>query len=458
MYTIANKHNKKTRKLSSSSRNKHKSKSKNKRKHKYTIGKTRKYTKSHNTIHIGGYLKRREGKQASSPRQKSVQDRPETVQALPAPASASQRAKQTRQPQRQSVVTISDTERVLTPTSTQLDSDAESQRVKTELEAKKKAEEEKLRAEAEAKKAEEESLKAQAEAAKKEQREAKRKAMEAESEKMYNRFITTINTYDFETDASVKAPYIIFSKFIQEIMDLQFSIKDDGIRKKAQTITDQILTAYSALISYNCSTKFLKQHFQTYINKLKIQDSVTITDPKLPSLNIDEVDESIKTKLETLANTQVCDHPLSEHLVKEPVTDSDSRFRFPSFTIPSFNNPFKRTTQLPEITPTTSTPKASAASADSPDPNDQNDNATTNPSSPPPGSVIQLKTFGDNPDEEPEEGRTRTPSQKLTYPLRPTTRTSATGSTRTTPNASRRAPASGSINANVFDDRDSDLG
>jgi hypothetical protein len=56
MYTIANKHNKKTRKLPSSSRNKHKSKSKskNKRKHKYTIGKTRKYTKSHNTIHMRG--------------------------------------------------------------------------------------------------------------------------------------------------------------------------------------------------------------------------------------------------------------------------------------------------------------------------------------------------------------------------------------------------------------------
>lgn len=454
MYTIANKHNKKTRKLSSSSRNKHKSKSKNKRKHKYTIGKTRKYTKSHNTIHIGGYLKRREGKQASSPRQKSVQDRPETVQALPAPASASQRAKQTRPSQNQPDVTISDSGRqVQTPTSTQLDSDAESQRVKTELEAKKKAEEEKLRAEAEAKKAEEESLKAQAEAAKKEQREAKRKAMKAESEKMYNRFITTINTYDFETDASVKAPYIIFSKFIQDIMDLQFSIKDDGIRKKAQTITDQILNAYSALISYNCSTKFLKQHFQTYINKLKIQDSVTITDPKLPSLNIDEVDESIKTKLETLANTQVCDHPLSEHLVKEPVTDSDSPF----FRFPSFNNPFKRTTQLPEITPTTSTPKASAASADSADPNDQNNKATTNPSSPPPGSVIQLKTFGDNLDEELEEGVPRTLSQKLTYPLRPTTRTSAAVSTRTT-RTSATANASEPFTFPTSFEDDSDLG
>jgi hypothetical protein len=54
MYTIANKHNKKTRKISSSSTNKHKSKSKNKHKHKYTIGKTRKYTKSYFNLQYGG--------------------------------------------------------------------------------------------------------------------------------------------------------------------------------------------------------------------------------------------------------------------------------------------------------------------------------------------------------------------------------------------------------------------
>lgn len=54
MYTIANKHNKKTRKISSSSTNKHKSKSKNKHKHKYTIGKTRKYTKSYFNLQNGG--------------------------------------------------------------------------------------------------------------------------------------------------------------------------------------------------------------------------------------------------------------------------------------------------------------------------------------------------------------------------------------------------------------------
>ena len=54
MYTIANKNNKKTRKISSSSRNKHKSKSKNKHKHKYTIGKTRKYTKSYFNLQNGG--------------------------------------------------------------------------------------------------------------------------------------------------------------------------------------------------------------------------------------------------------------------------------------------------------------------------------------------------------------------------------------------------------------------
>jgi hypothetical protein len=60
MYTIANKHNKKTRKLPSSSRNKHKSKSKSnsKNKHKYTIGKTRKHTKSHNSLYSGGTFPR----------------------------------------------------------------------------------------------------------------------------------------------------------------------------------------------------------------------------------------------------------------------------------------------------------------------------------------------------------------------------------------------------------------
>jgi hypothetical protein len=82
MYTIANKHNKKTRKLPSSSRNKHKSKSKSTNKHKYTIGKTRKYTKSHNTIHMGGVgfgdvvrrnLGRRNGPGSSFPQQQEME-------------------------------------------------------------------------------------------------------------------------------------------------------------------------------------------------------------------------------------------------------------------------------------------------------------------------------------------------------------------------------------------------
>jgi hypothetical protein len=478
MYTIANKHNKKTRKLSSSSRNKHKSKSKNKRKHKYTIGKTRKYTKSHNTIHIGGlareYLKKREGKQAYTGKSQSVQALPDTVQALPAQQIASQRVKLARQSlsQNQPDVTISDSSRQgQTPISTRR-SAAPSRRSSTEMVTEygilpvspkfteetplrppqdNVDEEENQRAESEAaKKTEAQRLKAAAEA-KKVQREErlnkKKEDMKAASLEMYNKFISTINDYDFDT--STEEPYIRFSKFIQEIMDLQFSIKDDEFRKKAQTITDQILTAYSALISYNCSTKFLKKHFQDYMGKLKsqnkLQQTIKIVDPTEPTPKIDEQVSSITEKLTRLAQAQVCDHPLSEHLVKEPVTDSDSPFfRFPSlpsFTIPSFTsftNPFKRTTQLPEITPTTSTPKASAASADSPDTNDQNDKATTNPSSPPPGSVIQLKTFGDNLDQESEEGRgrTRTSFDKLSSSLRGTTRTSAAASTRTNPNAS----------------------
>lgn len=495
MYTIANKHNKKTRKLSSSSRNKHKSKSKNKRKHKYTIGKTRKYTKSHNTIHIGG-LGKGKGRQAV-----------ESTIDYSAPLSESERAAQRRvserlkqarqsQSQDQSGVTISDSSRQgQTPTSPRR-SAAPSRRSSTgtvteygippvspriteetplRLPQENVDQEAKLKTEAEAKKAEAQRLKAEADAeaeAKKVQREArlqkKREDMKAASQETYDKFISTINDYDFES--SVEEPYIRFSKFIQEIMGLQFSIKDDDFRKKAQNITDQILTAYSALISYNCSTKFLKQHFQDYMGKLKsqnkLQKTIKIVDPTEPTPKIDDQVSSIIPKLVQLASAQVCDHPLSEHLVKEPVTDSDSPFfRFPSFTIPSFpsfNNPFKRSSQLPEITPTTSTPKASAASADSPDTNDQNDKATTNPSSPPPGSVIQLKTFGDNLDQEPEEGRgrTRTSFDKLSSSLRGTTRTSAAVPPRTNANAnaSRRAPASNnrSVSANLSDRDDND--
>jgi hypothetical protein len=186
-----------------------------------------------------------------------------------------------------------------------LDSAAEAQRVKTEVEAKRKAA-------AEAKAAAQAKATAEAKAA---------------SQKTYDKFIDTINQYDFKTETPNEtpdeAPYIKFSKFIQKIMDLQFKMKDDGIRKKAQTITDQILTAYSALISYKCSTTFLREHFETYMKKLNIQDSVTITDPKSPSLNIVGVDESIKTKLQNLASKQNCKPTTSQHLVKEPVTNSE---------------------------------------------------------------------------------------------------------------------------------------
>ena len=344
MYTIANKHNKKTRKLSSSSRNKHKSKSKNKRKHKYTIGKTRKYTKSHNTIHIGGVVEEEERLKATQQRiarerqeslrrlnEESMKDdqqeeedaRQEGEEVLKAAAARSNPdVKSVRKlpPAKPSPQAKGTKTTPIESESPRLDSAAEAQRVKTEAEAKRKAEAERLKAEAK-KKAEEDKLKAEA---KKKEREAKR---EAASQKTYDKFIDTINQYDFKTETPNEtpdeAPYIKFSKFIQKIMDLQFKMKDDGIRKKAQTITDQILTAYSALISYKCSTTFLREHFETYMKKLNIQDSVTITDPKSPSLNIVGVDESIKTKLQNLASKQNCKPTTSQHLVKEPVTNSE---------------------------------------------------------------------------------------------------------------------------------------
>ena len=81
MYTIANKNNKKTRKISSSSRNKHKSKSKNKHKHKYTIGKTRKYTKSYFSLQNGGVITKSATISSSTPGApliKSIGRRPST--------------------------------------------------------------------------------------------------------------------------------------------------------------------------------------------------------------------------------------------------------------------------------------------------------------------------------------------------------------------------------------------
>jgi hypothetical protein len=453
MYTIANKHNKKTRKLSSSSRNKHKSKSKNKRKHKYTIGKTRKYTKSHNTIHIGGVGKG-QGRQAvkgtidysaPSDSQRAAQRR------------VSERLKQARQSlsQNQPDVTVSDSRQVQTPTfprrsappqktsstgAVTVDIPPPPQKIteNTLLRPPQENvdEEENQRAESEAKKAEEESLKAQADA-KKVQREErlqkKKENIKIESQKTYDDFITKINEYDFET--STEEPYIRFSKFIQEIMDLQFSIKDDEFRKKAQTITDQILNAYSALISYNCSTKFLKQHFQTYIKKLNIKKPITITDPKFPSLKIDEVDESITDRLTRLAQAQVCDHPLSEHLVKEPVTDSDSPFfRFPSLpSLRSLRNTFRKksdssNTRDTELNQT----------------RDRNDKQLSLP----PGSQTELQNLGDKSTVQLDEGRgrTRTSFDKLSSSLRGTTRTSAAApppaSASASTTRSREAPAS----------------
>jgi len=416
MYNIANKHNKKTRKLSSSSRNKHKSssKSKNKRKHKYTIGNTRKYTKYHNTIHIGGMLEKGQGRMAFNAARR------QSAQALPAPASVSQRVsvKQARQSQsqRQSNVTISDSEQVRTPASprgiaspsrrssihtvTETDIPPVSQKIteNTRLSPPRDnmAQEEKQRAEAEAAKkveaqrlkAEDDAKKAQREATKKEEKER----LLAQSKETYDNFIKKINEYDFETSA--EPPYIRFSKFIQEIMDLQFSIKDDQIRKQAQTITDQILNAYSALVSFYCSNKFLKKHFEDYMGKLttqnKIKNKIQIKDLKQPTVNIDSQVSSITDKLDRLAQAQLCDHPLSEHLVPDTPTDrSGFALRLPSFSLPSL--------RLPSLRSSNST------------------NTSTNQTLPPPTTTTELMDMQGNPQQEDEhpQGRQRSVTGKL---------------------------------------------
>jgi hypothetical protein len=372
MYTIANKHNKKTRKLSSSSRNKHKSKSKNKRKHKYTIGKTRKYTKSHNTIHMGGAG---EKKRLKALRQKAESERrlqhltqlqdsddeeqgstlavrsnsnyrallsdPQQTAAQAALQRVTQRLNQRRQSQKQSGVTVSDSAPVRTPTSTQ-DNVDEKEKLRAEAAASSnpppkpviKLSPHRLQPSAQAtvtnttptvstpSTSDAEKLKTDAE--------AKKKEREAASLEMYNKFIDTINNCNFKTKTPNETPneasYIKFSKFIQEIMDLQFSIKDDIIRKKAQNITDQILTAYSALISYYCSKTFLREHFEEYMKKLNIQDSVKITDPKLPTPKIDDKDDKVNqtiiAKLSELAKNQKCNAPPSQPLAEKPATKS----------------------------------------------------------------------------------------------------------------------------------------
>jgi hypothetical protein len=199
--------------------------------------------------------------------------------------------------------------------------------------------------------------------------EAKKKEREAASLEMYNKFIDTINNCNFKTKTPNETPneasYIKFSKFIQEIMDLQFSIKDDIIRKKAQNITDQILTAYSALISYYCSKTFLREHFEEYMKKLNIQDSVKITDPKLPTPKIDDKDDKVNqtiiAKLSELAKNQKCNAPPSQPLAEKPATKSYFTFTlptFPSFFKKSSDSSTTRDTELPEFTGQTSATSA----------------------------------------------------------------------------------------------------
>jgi hypothetical protein len=375
MYNIANKHNKKTRKLSSSSRNKHKSssKSKNKRKHKYTIGNTRKYTKYHNTIHIGGMLGKGQGRMAYNASQR------QSVQALPEPASMSQRVRQSIQSQSQrpsaqqevapGVTAPQDVTRRLQVS--QREPLRKRKQQNTDLEGEswptsKKTTEKTLLNPPElhdtatinaaattdvAAPAADANAAAQA---KKDAREAtkqqEKERLQTQSKDTYDKFINKINEYDFETSPG-EPSYIKFSKFIQEIMDLQFSIKDDQTRKQAQTITDQILNAYSALVSFHCSNKFLKKHFEDYSKKLQLK--IQIKDLKQPTVNIDPQVSSINDKLQNLANAQDCNHPLSEHLVKETPADiSDSTFRFPSFSLPSLRPPSLR---LPSFRSSSST-------------------------------------------------------------------------------------------------------
>jgi hypothetical protein len=405
MYNIANKHNKKTRKLSSSSRNKHKSssKSKNKRKHKYTIGNTRKRSKSYYTLQggLGDNVERRIEARKEARKQKAatppLSRQEAAIKVEQAQERAAQRAKEYR---------IKNT--ALTPTAPE--EAAAPQDVTRRLPAsqreplrKRKQQNTDLEGELDAFKssritentllnpsglhdtatinaaaaidvnahapaavdsaAVDSAAEAKAAAqAKKATREAtkqqEKERLLAESKQMYDKFINKINEYDFDT--SEEPSYIKFSKFIQEIMDLQFSIKDDDFRKKAQTITDQILNAYSALVSFYCSNTFLKKHFQTYINKLNIQ--IQIKDLKQPTVNIDGTVESITPKLQNLASAQDCNHPLSEHLVPDTPTDR-SGFAFPSFTIPSFNNPFKRKSYSSDTSNASTSPRASTSRA-----------------------------------------------------------------------------------------------
>lgn len=431
MYNIANKHNKKTRKLSSSSRNKHKSssKSKNKRKHKYTIGNTRKRSKSYYTLQGGlgdnveSRIKarneaRKQGA-ATPPLSRADAAKEAAIKVEQAQELAAQRAKEYR---------IKNT--ALTPTAPE--EAAASQDVTRRLPAsqreplrKRKQQNTDLEGEpwptsrkttektllnppglrdteeanaaaidvnAPAPAAVDSAAEAKAAAqAKKDAREATKKEEKErlleESTQMYDKFINKINEYDFDT--SEEPSYIKFSKFIQEIMDLQFSIKDDQTRKKAQTITDQILNAYSALVSFYCSNKFLKKHFQDYSQKLQLK--IQIKDLKQPTVNIDPQVSSINDKLQNLANAQDCNHPLSEHLVKETPADiSDSTFRLPSFSLPSLSLPSLRSSNSTNTSNASTSPRASTSRA-----------------------TAELTTFGDQQEDEQPRGKQSSLLNKL---------------------------------------------
>jgi hypothetical protein len=213
-------------------------------------------------------------------------------------------------------------------------------------------------------------------------------------------------------------------------MDLQFSIKDDDIRKKAQTITDQILNTYSALVSFYCSNKFLKKHFQDYSKKLQLK--IQIKDLKQPTVNIDSQVSSITDKLLNLASAQDCNHPLSEHLVPDtPADRSGFALRLPSFSLPSLRPPSLR---LPSFRSSSSTNTSRASISP---------RATTS------RATAELTTFGDQQEDEQPRGKQSSLLNKLASGFRSPKTTSAstappnvyappipTGSTTNTPDSS----------------------
>jgi hypothetical protein len=368
MYNIANKHNKKTRKLSSSSRNKHKSssKSKNKRKHKYTIGNTRKRTKSYYTLQGGlgnveSRIKARNEARKQGAATPPLSRADAAIKVKQAQELAAQRAKEysikntaspsPSPPPPEEAAAPQDVTRRLNQRQQQPAKSSQSLRSPRTMKDTQLRSPESFSAAAAA--AATTDVAAPAADAKKAQREATKKEEKErlleESTQMYDKFINKINEYDFDT--SEEPSYIKFSKFIQEIMDLQFSIKDDDIRKKAQTITDQILNTYSALVSFYCSNKFLKKHFQDYSKKLQLK--IQIKDLKQPTVNIDSQVSSITDKLLNLASAQDCNHPLSEHLVPDtPADRSGFALRLPSFSLPSLRPPSLR---LPSFRSSSST-------------------------------------------------------------------------------------------------------